>query len=140
MVALFEFTRSICNRLSVARFGGRLLQPAITDTASISEAPYRAERPYSDLLRKCGRKSNWSLHLLWLETSPAGSLRRENQRYIAGTTSSVRIVEVTSPPITTAASGRCTSLPVPVASSSGISPRAVVTAVISTGRRRSDAP
>ena len=40
------------------------------------------------------------------------------------------------PPITTVASGRCTSAPVPVASAIGTKPSAATSAVISTGRRR----
>ena len=41
-------------------------------------------------------------------------------------TNKVKIVDVTSPPTTTVAKGRCTSLPTPVANSSGINPSAVV--------------
>ncbi len=59
---------------------------------------------------------------------------------IAGRTSSVSAVEVIRPPITTVASGRCTSAPVPVASAIGMKPRLATRAVIKTGRTRSIAP
>ena len=44
------------------------------------------------------------------------------------------------PPTTTVAKGRCTSDPTPVDSSMGMSPKAAMAAVISTGRRRDNAP
>lgn len=44
------------------------------------------------------------------------------------------------PPITTVASGRCTSAPAPVASAIGTKPRDATSAVISTGRSRVSAP
>ena len=42
--------------------------------------------------------------------------------------------------MTTVASGRCTSAPVPVASAIGTKPSEATSAVISTGRRRVSAP
>ena len=45
-------------------------------------------------------------------------------------TNRVSTVEVIKPPITTVASGRCTSLPVPVENNKGINPNAVVSAEI----------
>jgi hypothetical protein len=63
-----------------------------------------------------------------------------NHLYKAGKTRSVNIVEVKRPPTTTVASGFCTSLPVPVAINKGINPKAVVAAVIKTGRIRNLAP
>jgi hypothetical protein len=47
---------------------------------------------------------------------------------------------VTKPPMTTVASGRWTSAPVPVASAMGTNPREATRAVMSTGRRRVSAP
>ena len=44
------------------------------------------------------------------------------------------------PPITTVASGLCTSAPVPVFSAIGINPRLATSAVINTGRNRTKAP
>ncbi len=44
------------------------------------------------------------------------------------------------PPITTVATGRCTSAPVPVAMAIGTKPSDATSAVISTGRRRVRAP
>ena len=44
------------------------------------------------------------------------------------------------PPMTTLASGRCTSAPAPVASAIGTNPRQATSAVISTGRSRVSAP
>lgn len=52
----------------------------------------------------------------------------------------MRMVEVISPPMTTLASGRCTSLPGEVESAIGTNPRLATSAVMSTGRRRSAAP
>ena len=49
-------------------------------------------------------------------------------------------MDVTSPPMTTVASGRCTSAPVPCESATGMNPRLATSAVMSTGRRRSRAP
>ena len=44
------------------------------------------------------------------------------------------------PPITTVASGRCTSTPVPVFNAIGTKPRLATSAVINTGRKRIIAP
>ena len=44
------------------------------------------------------------------------------------------------PPITTVASGRCTSAPAPTLNAIGTKPRLATSAVISTGRRRVSAP
>jgi len=63
-----------------------------------------------------------------------------NQRNMAGNTTSVRMLDVITPPMTTVASGRCTSAPAPTEMAIGRKPRASVVAVISTGRRRSMAP
>ncbi len=60
--------------------------------------------------------------------------------YSVGRTTSVRSVDVTMPPMTTVASGRCTSAPVPCDSAIGRNPMAATSAVISTGFRRSAAP
>ena len=49
-------------------------------------------------------------------------------------------VDVTSPPITTVASGRCTSAPSPVERAIGRNPSEATRAVIVTGRRRSRVP
>jgi hypothetical protein len=52
----------------------------------------------------------------------------------------VSIVELTRPPITTLASGLCTSAPVEVESAIGIKPKLATNAVINTGRRQRRAP
>lgn len=57
-----------------------------------------------------------------------------------GSTSKVKIVEEIMPPITTVASGRCTSEPVPVASAMGINPKEATSAVIKTGRNLANDP
>ena len=49
-------------------------------------------------------------------------------------------VLVTSPPMTTVASGRWTSAPAPWARSIGMNPSAASVAVVTTGRSRSSAP
>ena len=54
--------------------------------------------------------------------------------------SSVSSVAGMSPPATTVARLRCTSLPTPVASAAGSMPTVATAAVISTGRSRSAAP
>jgi len=51
----------------------------------------------------------------------------------------VRSVAVTRPPMTTVASGRCTSAPGEVESAMGRNPSDATRAVIRTGRRRSSA-
>lgn len=50
------------------------------------------------------------------------------------------MVDVTSPPMTTMASGRCISEPGPVANNKGINAKAALLAVIMTGRKRRRAP
>ena len=57
-----------------------------------------------------------------------------------GSRISVSAVALMSPPITTMANGRWISEPGPVAKSTGISPKAVIEAVINTGRSRRCAP
>ena len=57
-----------------------------------------------------------------------------------GRRTSVRAVDVTSPPMTTIASGFWISEPGPVANSSGTRPSAAMLAVINTGRSRRVAP
>src|SRR3989338_2670556 len=80
------------------------------------------------------------LHFLHPRTSLYWVCFSSNQPYTLGRTTSVSRVEVTNPPITTAASGRWTSEPMPVASSNGISPRTARLAVINTGRSRCSHP
>ena len=63
-----------------------------------------------------------------------------NRRYSTGSRTRVSAVELTSPPITTMASGRWISEPGPLASSRGTRPKAVMEAVISTGRNRRSEP
>ena len=58
----------------------------------------------------------------------------------AGNTSSVSSVEEIIPPMTTVASGRCTSAPMPVFSAIGTKPRLATNAVMRTGRSRMSAP
>src|SRR6266404_4576576 len=60
--------------------------------------------------------------------------------YSTGKRSKVRNVELRIPPITTVASGRCTSAPDPLASAIGTNPRLATNAVISTGLSRVKAP
>lgn len=61
-------------------------------------------------------------------------------RYKTGRTNKVRSVAETSPPITTVASGLCTSAPELVESAMGKNPRDATRAVISTGRKRVSVP
>ncbi|MDF2694913.1 MAG: hypothetical protein K0S65_3296, partial [Labilithrix sp.] len=56
-----------------------------------------------------------------------------------GRTNTVSTVAETRPPMTTVASGRCTSLPGAVDSAIGKKPNDATSAVMSTGRRRSSA-
>ena len=60
--------------------------------------------------------------------------------YKTGKTTKVRIVAVTKPPITTVASGRCTSAPALVEIAIGKKPSAAAEAVNKTARKRSFAP
>ena len=57
-------------------------------------------------------------------------------RYRIGNTSKVSRVAVISPPITTVASGRCTSAPAPVLIAIGKKPSEATEAVINTGLGR----
>ena len=59
-----------------------------------------------------------------------------NKIYRIGNTKSVRNVARSKPPITTVASGRCTSEPAPVLVAIGKNPSEATNAVISTGRKR----
>jgi hypothetical protein len=61
-------------------------------------------------------------------------------RYNNGNTSNVNNVDDKIPPMTMVANGRCTSAPVPVASTIGTNPGEATSAVINTGRRRVMAP
>ena len=56
----------------------------------------------------------------------AGAARRRGRARLAmaGNTKSTKAVEVIKPPITTVASGRCTSAPVPVGTAIGMKPTA----------------
>src|ERR1051325_1391742 len=62
------------------------------------------------------------------------------QSYNTGSRINVSAVELTSPPMTTEASGRCTSAPVDVAMAIGMKPTLATSAVMSTGRSRRSAP
>ena len=64
------------------------------------------------------------------------NLAEPTNAYVAGITSRVKSVEVINPPITTVASGRCTSAPTVVAIAMGINPSEATSAVIRTGRNR----
>ena len=57
-----------------------------------------------------------------------------------GSMSSVNMVDVTNPPITTMAKGFCVSLPTPVEIAAGNKPIAAIKAVITTGRTRDITP
>src|SRR5690554_7705537 len=57
-----------------------------------------------------------------------------------GSTSRVNAVAVNNPPITTVASGFCTSAPAPVAIAIGMKPTMTTSAVVRTARRRLAAP
>src|SRR5206468_7480303 len=57
-----------------------------------------------------------------------------------GKTKRVSSVDVTKPPMTTVASGRCTSAPAPVETAIGMNPTLATSAVIRTGRSRMVAP
>lgn len=60
--------------------------------------------------------------------------------YNAGNTSNVKMVEEIIPPITTVASGLCTSEPAPILNAIGTKPREATSAVIRTGRSLVKAP
>src|SRR6056300_943275 len=60
--------------------------------------------------------------------------------YRAGKTNNVRMVEDIIPPMTTVASGLCTSEPAPTLKAIGTNPREATSAVIRTGLRRVKAP
>ncbi len=57
-----------------------------------------------------------------------------NVMYNTGNTNNVSSVATSSPPITTVASGRCTSAPAPLLSAIGRKPSEATAAVMSTGR------
>ena len=61
-------------------------------------------------------------------------------RYKIGKTTNVRMVDEMIPPITTVASGLCTSAPVPTFSAMGMKPKLATSAVIKTGRNLVIAP
>ena len=67
-------------------------------------------------------------------------LRRRTTLQSAGNTNSVSTVAVIKPPMTTVASGLCTSAPVPVPIAIGTNPSEATRAVIRTGLTRSMAP
>jgi hypothetical protein len=60
--------------------------------------------------------------------------------YNTGISTSVRNVELRMPPMTTVASGRCTSAPAPMAMAIGTKPKLATKVVIKTGRRRVSEP
>jgi hypothetical protein len=64
------------------------------------------------------------------------SITRSKSTYAAGSRSNVSAVEETMPPMTTEASGFCTSEPIPLESIIGRNPKTSTSAVIITGRRR----
>ena len=66
--------------------------------------------------------------------------RFSNQRYRTGRSTSVSRVADTRPPMTTVASGRCTSAPAPWLMAIGRKPREATAAVIKTGRSRVSVP
>ena len=73
--------------------------------------------------------------------SPATPDRRcRSARRARAARASVSSVALTRPPMTTVASGFCTSAPVPVASAIGTKPSEATSAVMSTGRSRVSAP
>ena len=63
-----------------------------------------------------------------------------SHKYNTGKTNSVRKVAVINPPITTVASGRCTSAPAPLLNAIGKNPNEATAAVINTGRNRISVP
>ena len=72
------------------------------------------------------------------EVVPLGkvSLWLCNKRYKAGSTNRVNKVDEITPPMTTVASGRWTSEPMPVLSAIGTKPSEATSAVVSTGLTR----
>lgn len=66
-------------------------------------------------------------------TGPGAEFFRNNTQS-AGSTSKVSMVDETMPPMTTVASGRCTSAPAPVATAIGTKSSEATSAVMSTGR------
>ena len=94
---------------------------------------------------------SWAIHLGHRQSRPvhrspsdcAWTLmceRPNHQWYSAGRTRRVNTVEVMRPPITTVASGRCTSAPELVDNAIGRNPRLATDAVMSTGLSRATAP
>ena len=75
-----------------------------------------------------------------LSEDARGRRRSSIQIYAVGSTRSVSSVADTRPPITTVASGRCTSAPALVETAIGMKPTLATSAVISTGRSRVVAP
>ena len=63
-----------------------------------------------------------------------------SQAYNTGNTTSVKIVALINPPITTVANGRCTSAPALVEIAMGKNPKAAAEAVSKTGLKRSWVP
>ena len=61
---------------------------------------------------------------------------RSTHSYSTGSHTSFKNTELIKPPLTTMASGFCTSAPAQVARAIGTKPKLVASAVISTGRRR----
>jgi hypothetical protein len=66
--------------------------------------------------------------------------RCSTHAYTVGNTNNVKIVDDTNPPITTVASGRCTSAPALRDTAIGMNPTLATNAVMSTGRNRTSAP
>src|SRR5581483_10262421 len=69
-----------------------------------------------------------------------GLTRRSTQSYKTGSKTSFKNVDVSNPPMTTIARGRCTSAPAPVAIAIGTNPRLATSAVIKIGRSRVSEP
>ena len=90
-------------------------------------------------LGRPGERATAVSALLRGRTAPFLKIPRQpssNSVYIAGTNTSVIIVEVIRPPITTRASGAWSSAPSPMPSAIGTRPSAVQIEVIRIGRRR----
>ena len=120
----------------------------------------RIERAHSYCARSASKKGTWPLPSYPSERARSASRRTTrlpssythsgaysfpasfsaNHRYRAGKTTNVSAVDVKRPPMTTVASGRCTSAPIPCASTNGSRPSSVVIIVMTTGRSRRTQP
>ena len=90
--------------------------------------------------RDCLRVVVRALRVIGMTDGDRACLPPIKSAKIAGTTSNVATVDISSPPITAQPSGACISLPRSSASAIGTIPMVIAEAVIRIGRTRSAAP